>query len=183
MQFNEPTALTIDHSVTPTVNIINADNSSAIGKAETLNTVVAARQQGVNQIEVGQLEIKDDLSDLLVNSPKKFFDLAGSSGSDYLAGSAYHDILDGKDGDDVLFGKDGNDIYVVYGTGTKTITKTIIDGGQNADDIDTLHLGKASAAAHVDLSQFTGKIGDAITIHWVQQAAVVWQVLQAKKPI
>ena len=163
LQFNEPTALTIDHSVTPMVNIINADNSSAIGKAEKLNTVVAARQQGVNQIEVSQLEIKDDLSDLLVNSPKKFFDLTGSSGDDYLAGSAYHDILDGKDskdGKDVLFGKEGNDIYVVHGTGTKII----IDGGQNADDIDTLYLGKASAAANVDLSQFTGKIGDTTTI-------------------
>ena len=122
----------------------------------------------MNQIEVGQLEIKDDLSDLLVNSPKKFFDLTGSSGDDYLAGSAYHDILDGKDGNDVLFGKEGNDIYVVHGTDTKTTTKTIIDGGQNADDIDTLYLGKASAAANVDLSQFTGKIGDATTIHWVR---------------
>ena len=160
LQFNEPTVLSVDHSVTPTVNVINADNSSAMGQAEQLNTIIAARQQGMNQIDIAHLDLKDNLSDLLVNTSNSFFNLVGSNSNDYLAGSAYHDILDGKNGNDVLFGKDGHDIYVIHGSGKKTI----IDGGQSINDIDTLYLGKATAAAHVDLSQFSGKVGDEATI-------------------
>lgn len=159
LQFAETTALTADHSVTNTVNVLNADNSSAAGSAEVLNTIVAARQQGIDVVSIKDIDFKHDLSDVLLNSQSKFFDLAGSKQNDYLSGSAYHDILDGKDGNDILLGKDGNDIYVINGTGKKIV----IDGGSDSD-IDTLYLGKAKAAAEVDLSKFAGSVGSDTTI-------------------
>lgn len=80
--------------------------------------------------------------------------ITGTNDNDYLEGTAVGDKLNGLNGTDVLSGGKGNDVFLIGGTGKKTI----LDSAETSD-IDTLDLSGANAAAHVDLT-FGGWIGD-----------------------
>ncbi|MEQ1777616.1 MAG: SwmB domain-containing protein [Nitrosomonas sp.] len=119
-------ALPATYSVADTIQINNADGSSAKGSAEILNHVIYGIAAGTDA----------------QNQPiTHFTDQPGSN--DYLVGTAYQDIFEVSDGNDVLTGKDGNDTYIITGSGNKVIL--------DEKGIDTLDLSQASFAANIDL--------------------------------
>lgn len=104
------------YSVVDSLTVLNADGSDASGSATV-----------------------HDVSHAMPGVP-----LISGDGDDYLIGTSYDDILDGGNGVDILSGKDGDDIFVISGTGQKTI----IDSGGR----DMIDFSSATSGVNISLS-------------------------------
>ncbi|MGN7613559.1 VWA domain-containing protein [Magnetococcales bacterium HHB-1] len=134
---NDTLSLPSDYTVESGLSVKRSDNSSALGEAQVLKSVV-------------RYATGDTIRG----------DLGGEASDDYLIGTEKDDRFDSGDGHDVMTGKGGDDIFKVHGTGTKII---IDDTEISTRAGDTLDLSAANASAKVDLT-YGGTIGSQTVI-------------------
>ncbi len=87
-----------NYSIQGSLQVKNADGSSAKGAADILEQVVLGTKGKA---------------------------IVGTDGNDYLIGTESDDVFEGKNGNDVFSGKKGNDTFVISGTGKKTIIASV----------------------------------------------------------